>query len=98
MIRDLFTRLHALPAAERRWSVQVTAYEIYREAIRDLLASESPTGEYRIREDLTGTRGIYVENVIVREVHTVEEAMDLLAQAAQVQTHSPRGIFWPTVA
>ena len=71
--------------SKTRW--QVACYEIYMEAIHDLLATEEDAGkEYRVREDLTGPRGIYVENLRVREVHDLEGAMACLAQAATHRT------------
>lgn len=47
----------------------------------DLLAGEADAGkEYRIRQDFTGQRGIYVENLTIHEVGSFDHAMQLLTQ------------------
>eukprot|EP00667_Euglena_gracilis_P002740 EG_transcript_2745 len=86
LLSELFQRLQGLPIAEKRWAAQLTCYEIYKETIRDLLAGEADAGkEYRIRQDFTGQRGIYVENLTIHEVGSFDHAMQLLTQAASLR-------------
>jgi hypothetical protein len=79
----LFSRLNALDANEVSWSATVSIFELYKEQIFDSLV-ETPrdSTEYRIREDIAGGRGIYVENLFSKPCLSAPEVLEAIRVAA----------------
>ena len=76
---SLFTELQKLNTDEVGWKVHVSVFELYREAIHDLLSErERSSGEYRIREDNASGRGIYIENLYAKPCTTVSELLEAI--------------------
>lgn len=77
LIEDLFGRLQAMPEQEVSWKISVSVFELYKEQLQDLLAQEgAPVQEYKIREDLVGGRGVYVENLYAKPCLSAPELLE----------------------
>jgi hypothetical protein len=77
LIEDLFARLQAMPEQEVSWKIGVSVFELYKEQIQDLLAQDgAPAQEYKIREDLVGGRGVYVENLYAKPCLSAPELLE----------------------
>lgn len=83
LAEQLFTELDGLDPKEVEWTVTASVFELYKEMINDSLSENPlPSGEYRIREDLTGGRGVYVDNLYAKKCTTASELLEAIRVGA----------------
>ena len=75
LVEELFARLSKLPEQEVTWKVTCSVFELYKEQILDLL-TEGQQGEYRIREDIVGGRGVFVDNLYSKPCFSASELLE----------------------
>mmetsp|Transcript_19587 Transcript_19587/g.40298 ORF Transcript_19587/g.40298 Transcript_19587/m.40298 type:complete len:778 (+) Transcript_19587:143-2476(+) len=92
VVFDLFQRIWN--DVKRKYQVKVSYFEIYNEQIRDLLAADDgdnsstsySSSNSRGITVRTNERGEVVVNVRQREVHSVDEALEILSQGNALRT------------
>jgi hypothetical protein len=77
----LFDALEVFDKEEIEWKVFVSVFELYKENIGDCLG-ENQRGDFRIREDATGGRGIYVENLYAKQSLSASELLEAIRVGA----------------
>eukprot|EP00668_Euglena_longa_P001613 GGOE01001904.1.p1 GENE.GGOE01001904.1~~GGOE01001904.1.p1 ORF type:complete len:861 (+),score=224.28 GGOE01001904.1:91-2673(+) len=85
LLEGLFDSLEGVDRKAVDTRVWVSAFELYREEIVDLLGS-NPGAEYRIREDAAQGRGVFIENLKEIPVSNLSEAYTLLQRSAAART------------
>lgn len=75
LVEELFARLTKVPQQEVSWKVSASVFELYKEAIQDLL-TEGPQQEYKIREDTVGGKGVYVDNLYAKQCLSAPELLE----------------------
>lgn len=78
LLSQLFNEISARP--ETAFQVNVTYMEIYNDAIFDLLGPDSDIGntDFPIVEDRAGGRGVIVKGLTEVEIHSEEEALNVM--------------------
>eukprot|EP01006_Ploeotia_vitrea_P017632 TRINITY_DN48855_c0_g1_i2.p1 TRINITY_DN48855_c0_g1~~TRINITY_DN48855_c0_g1_i2.p1 ORF type:complete len:810 (-),score=105.58 TRINITY_DN48855_c0_g1_i2:84-2513(-) len=83
---ELYERLNKMSTNEIEWRVQMSCMELYRDDIRDLLNPTPPQNiDYRIREDLVGNKGIYVENLKSVDCKNANELLSHISAASSAR-------------
>lgn len=82
--KDLFEEIKALKEANPSTNYSTTAsfLEIYNEKVKDLLNSQNT--KLKIREH--PSLGIYVENLTVQQVHSVEDILEVIELGSENRT------------
>lgn len=75
LVEELFARLSKFPEQEVSYKVTCSVFELYKEQVIDLLC-DGAQQDYRIREDIIGGKGIYVDNLYTKRCLSASELLE----------------------